>query len=155
MSEQYKFNNPAGLYFVTLTIVDWIDLFTRPDYKIELINDLQYCQKEKGLAIHAWVLMTSHLHMIISEHTQITKGGVAGIMRDFKKHTSKKFTNMIIEGNESRKEWLLERFELAGRRQSRIKYYKVWQDGNHPEELESINLSCRKWTIYTLTLWQR
>lgn len=25
MSEQYKFNNPEGLYFFTSTVIDWID----------------------------------------------------------------------------------------------------------------------------------
>ena len=38
MSEKYKFHDPDGIYFVTSTIVNWIDLFTRRELK-ELIVD--------------------------------------------------------------------------------------------------------------------
>jgi len=33
MSEKYKFHNPEGKYFLALTVVYWIDLFTRKEYK--------------------------------------------------------------------------------------------------------------------------
>lgn len=146
MSEQYKFSNPDGLYFLTMTIVDWIDLFSRANYKEEMINSLRYCQKEKGLQIHAWVLMESHFHAIVSlSKTATTKGGLSGIVRDLKKFTAKKFVSMITdEYGESRKEWLLEKFEDAAKYMQRIKYYKVWQDGSHPMELESHAFTTQK-----------
>ena len=53
------------VYFVTDTVVDWVDIFTRPIYKHIIIESLQYCQKEKGLIIYAWVIMTNHMHMIV------------------------------------------------------------------------------------------
>ena len=53
------------LYFTTTTVVDWMDVFTRPQYKHIIIDSLKYCQANKGLDIYAWVLMTNHLHMII------------------------------------------------------------------------------------------
>jgi len=87
MSEKYKFDDPEGIYFVTSTIVHWIDLFTRKQLKEIIINSLSYCQQEKGLRIHAWCLMPSHLHMIISSEKEL----LSAIMRDFKKHTNKKF----------------------------------------------------------------
>ena len=54
------------LYFVTSTVVDWIDIFTRPKYKHIILESLAYCQEKKGLRIYAWVLMSNHLHMIVS-----------------------------------------------------------------------------------------
>ena len=53
------------MYFITSTVVDWVDVFTRPVYKHVIIESLEYCQKEKGLIIYAWVLMTNHLHVIV------------------------------------------------------------------------------------------
>ena len=53
------------LYFTTTTVVDWIDVFTRPIYKQIILDSLTYCQQEKGLDIYAWVLMTNHLHMVV------------------------------------------------------------------------------------------
>jgi len=33
MSRNYKFHNPEGLYFVSFAVVDWLDVFTRNEYK--------------------------------------------------------------------------------------------------------------------------
>ncbi len=49
--------------FVTFTIVDWIDLFTRRLYNdIIIIENLAYCQNNKSLNIYAYVIMTNHIH---------------------------------------------------------------------------------------------
>ena len=131
MSEKYKFNDPEGIYFTTLTVVHWIDLFTRKELKYIVVNSLKHCQEHKGLIIHAWCLMPSHLHLIISSKNE----KLSDILRDFKKYTSKEFIEEISRINESRKEWLLEMFKKAGESLHRIKNYKVWQDGNHPKQL--------------------
>jgi REP element-mobilizing transposase RayT len=62
-------------------------------------------------------------------------GGItlSEILRDFKKFTSRKIVRDILEGQESRKEWMLERFKSNGRLLRRIENYKFWQDGNHAE----------------------
>jgi putative transposase len=38
-------------YFLTLTVVNWIDVFTRKNHRDDLIELLKYCQKEKGLGV--------------------------------------------------------------------------------------------------------
>lgn len=57
MSEKYKFRDPHGIYFVTCTVVHWIDLFTRKEMKQIILESLKYCQAEKGLIIHSWCLI--------------------------------------------------------------------------------------------------
>ena len=52
----------------TTTVVDWLDIFTRPLYKHIVVESLAYCQEQKGLEIYSWVLMTNHLHMIVGTH---------------------------------------------------------------------------------------
>ena len=49
MSRKYKFHNEAGLYFVTMATVYWLDIFTRRIYKDIIIDSMEYCKKEKGL----------------------------------------------------------------------------------------------------------
>ena len=101
MSRKYKFHNPEGLYFVSFATVYWIDVFIRNEYKNVLIESWKYCQKNKGLNIHAWVLMTSHVHMIISSQA----GKPEDIMRDMKSFTSNRLKKEISENpKESRKE---------------------------------------------------
>ncbi|MDH5368111.1 MAG: transposase [Cyclobacteriaceae bacterium] len=65
MSEKYKIRDQDKPYFITISVVEWIDVITRPVYKEIVIESLQYCQTEKGLGIYAWCIMSNHLHLII------------------------------------------------------------------------------------------
>jgi hypothetical protein len=51
-------------YFLTLTVVGWIDVFTRKNHKDAIIESLRYCIANKGLNIYCFCLMTNHLHLI-------------------------------------------------------------------------------------------
>ena len=108
MSRNYKFYNPEGIYFVSFAVKEWIDIFTRNEYKDVIVDSLTFCQKNKGLELFAWCIMTNHVHLII----RAKKGyALQDIMRDFKKFTSKKIITAIKENpQESRKKWLLEKF---------------------------------------------
>ena len=132
MSEKYKARNPEGIYFVTITVVDWIDLFIRPVYKHIIIDSLNYCKENKGLIVYSYVIMTSHIHMIVKSE-KATK--LPDIIRDIKAFTSKKLIETITEYSESRREFLLERFSNAAKVIKRNKRYKIWKDGFHPIEL--------------------
>ena len=44
MSTKYKFTGTAATYFATSTVVDWIDVFTREDYKTILLDSFRHCQ---------------------------------------------------------------------------------------------------------------
>ena len=133
VSEKYKMANPEGIYFLTMTVVHWIDLFTRQELRDVFVQSLQYCQLKKGLVVYAWCIMPSHAHLIISSE----KENPSDVIRDLKKFTSKAFVKEIESINESRREWLIRAFEKAGKHLKRISKYKVWQDGNHPKELET------------------
>jgi REP element-mobilizing transposase RayT len=139
MSEKYKFVDPKGLYFVTSTVVFWIDLFTRKEYRYLLIEGLKYYQVKRGLVIHAWCIMPSHIHLIISSDADLS-----AIIRDFKKLLSKRIVEEIRIINESRKEWLLKAFVKAGVDLKRITNNKLWQDGNHPILLDSAEMVSQK-----------
>jgi len=113
---------------MTDTVVDWIDIFTRPTYKHIILESMQYCMQHKGLKIHAWVLMSNHLHTIVSCEENVKIGN---IWRDFKKFTSKKIlATLENDTTESRREWILDRFAFRASNDNRLKQYKCWQDGN-------------------------
>ena len=73
MSRNYKFHNPEGVYFVSFAVVEWLDVFTRAEYKNLIIDSLHYCQKEKGMEIFAWCIMTNHVHLIFSVSKKTTR----------------------------------------------------------------------------------
>jgi REP element-mobilizing transposase RayT len=121
-----------GIYFLTSTVVDWVDVFTRPVYRHILLDSLRYCITEKGLELYAWVIMSNHIHLVAASKPGFD---LSDTMRDFKKYTSKQITAAILTENESRKEWMLNRFEYAGKNNQKIKYYKFWQDGNEAKPI--------------------
>jgi len=94
MDIQHRIN--GEVYFVTDTVVDWVDIFTRPIYKHIVIESLQYCQEHKGLIIYAWVLMSNHLHPIVGSEGEAK---VSDIWRDFKKFTSKEIIPLCCRTN--------------------------------------------------------
>ena len=135
MGRKYAIRDQEALYFVTFTIVNWIDLFIRDEYKEVLIDSLDYCQQHKGLRVHAYCLMTSHIHLILS----VNEGKrLSDVIRDFKSFTSSQLRQLISENNrESRREWLLWMFENAGKRNNRNSDFQLWQQHNHPVELNT------------------
>jgi REP element-mobilizing transposase RayT len=134
MSTKYKATTTEEAYFVTMTTVGWVDVFTRLNQKKNIIEALDYCQKNKGLEIYGYCLMSSHLHMLC----KASNGAIlSDIMRDFKKFTSKKIIQSIHEEPESRREWMINHFAKACEHLKKNQQYKVWQDGYHAELAES------------------
>jgi putative transposase len=86
MSRKYKFKNPEGIFFISFATVYWIDVFIRNEYKEIMLDSWRFCQKQKGLDIYAWIIMTSHVHMIIGSKTN----KLEDIVRDMKNHTHPK-----------------------------------------------------------------
>ena len=51
MLDGYKIRDQALPHFITATIVDWIDVFTRKSYRDCVIECLDYCIKNKGMIL--------------------------------------------------------------------------------------------------------
>lgn len=128
----YRIKNEEGLYYLTFATVEWIDVFTRKRYKDIVVESLRYCQKEKGLELFSWVLMSNHMHLIVR-----AKEGykLSAIIRDFKNFTAQQIIKSIKEEPESRREWLLSEMLKAGKANSKEQTYQLWRNDNHPIEL--------------------
>ena len=139
---RYKIHDPHGLYFLTLTVVDWVDVFVRKSYKDIIIKSLQYCQKEKGLEIAGYVIMSSHVHLIARATGTQT---LSEVLRDFKKFTARQILKEIETGGyESRREWMLHRFAYRGNTTTGNREYQFWQSDNHPIEIYSLPVALQK-----------
>lgn len=69
-------------YYLTLTVIDWVDIFTRTVYKHVIIESLRHCQKEKGLLIYCWCLMSNHLHLNASAKKELIYQTHCGILKN-------------------------------------------------------------------------
>ncbi|WP_243346414.1 REP-associated tyrosine transposase [Parabacteroides sp. FAFU027] len=132
MSRKYKFRNPEAVYFVSFTTINWIDVFTRSEYKHIIVDSLNHCIEKKGLIVYAWVIMSNHVHLVIE-----SKGmALDDILRDMKKFTASEIIKAISNNlQESRKEWMLWMFERAGKKNPNNTRYQFWQQHNQPIEL--------------------
>lgn len=141
MSRHYKFFDQSDLYFTTSSVVNWLDVFTRTEYKTILVESLRYCQREKDLNLHAWCLMTNHLHLIVSSRGR----RLEDTLRDMKQFTAKRILTALEQSPvESRREWLLWMFERAGRKKAGNEKYQFWQYDNHPIVLFSPEVTRQK-----------
>lgn len=126
----YKITDQSATYFVSFAVIDWVDVFSRKEYRNILIESLKYCQLQKSLVIYAWCIMSNHVHLIISAK----QNNVSDVLGDFKKYTSKQIIKAIADHpGESRKEWMLNIFKNAGEANSRNTYHQFWQQDNQPK----------------------
>ena len=133
MLDGYKIRDQTLPHFITATVVDWVDVFTRKNYRDIVIECLDFCIREKGMVLFGYVIMSNHIHMVV----QSNNGELSNLIRDFKKFTATKILEKIQSEPESRREWILERFKLAAESHTRNKNYQFWKYGNHPEEIYS------------------
>jgi REP element-mobilizing transposase RayT len=142
MSRNYKFHNPEGVYFVSFAVVEWLDVFTRNEYRDILLESLSFCQKNKGMEIFAWCIMTNHVHLVFRS---VNKQNPELLLGDFKRFTSKKIVKSIIENpKESRKDFFLEIFKKAAKNSSNVKHHQFWRHDNKPIELWSNKVIAEK-----------
>ena len=115
MSTGYQIKDQQALHYLTIQVVDWIDVFTRQKYRDIILDSLRYCQKNKGLQVFGYVIMSNHIHIIANS----PEGLLSDTLRDFKKFTARNIIENIQDSNESRKDWMLNRFQFNAQRHSR------------------------------------
>lgn len=123
-------------YYLTLHVVDGIDIFIRPVFKQIIVESLNYFSEKKGLTIYAWCLMTNHLHLM----AQAEQGyGLSLIANDFKKFTTKIILEDIDAEPEVRRNWIIKKFEDASTSRKLIEKFQVWQSRINPVYIDLKN----------------
>jgi len=59
MAKGYRIRDQFGVYFLTLTVVGWVDVFARQLYRDLFVVSLRHCCDHKGLRLHAYVVMSN------------------------------------------------------------------------------------------------
>lgn len=128
MSELRKANYDA-VFFITLTVVGWVDVFTRKQCCEELLKNMAYCQQHKGLELYAYVIMSNHMHWVAGQK----EGRLNHLLRDFKSYTAKQILAMIYDNpGESRRDWMKVVFQYHAKFQRQNAENMFWQKTNHP-----------------------
>src|SRR4030066_1014478 len=123
MRSRYKISELEAPHFITCTIVGWLPVFTRAKYLDIITASLAFCRQQKGLRLHAYVILDNHLHLMVSADN------LSQVIRDFKRHTAKEI--MAVARQED-KQWLIKQFEFLKSVHKRESQHQVWQEGFHP-----------------------
>lgn len=134
----YLIKDQFAVHFITFAVIQWIDVFTRKEYADIGVESIKFCQKSKGLKVHAWCIMSNHVHLIVSTKEP---NRLSDVLRDLKKFTSNRIIKALSENpKESRKNWMLWIFKKAGEENPRNTDHQFWQQDNHPVACESAEI---------------
>ena len=126
---QFRKTTPNDTYFITLTLVGWVNLFDREDYKNIIVNNLQHCQNNEKLEIFSYVIMSNHIHMVCRRIDY----DLNELLGRFKSFTAKEFKKEINSNpKESRSKWLQSLFKHFAILDKSFKEYRFWQRNNQP-----------------------
>ena len=125
MRTRYQIHEHDKPHFITATIVEWLPVFTSTAPCDIIVRSLEYCRRNKGLKIYAWVILDNHLHAILAAP------GLAGILRDIKSFTARQILEELQTGN---RDWILNQLRYY-RAAHKAQEYQVWLEGFHPQAI--------------------
>jgi len=141
MPETYVIRDQSATYFLTFTVVGWLDVFSRRRYCDIMVAAMNHCVDHKSLVIYSWVIMSNHIHVIMRSR----QGKLSNTVRDLKRHTARKIITSILNDPESRRTWLLQTMKNEARSRSKHINHQFWAYKNHAVELPpnyfSMNIS--------------
>lgn len=112
-------HNIDHLYFITASICGWRHLLAEPKYSQIILNSLVVLQRTKRILLFAFVIMLSHLHLILKPACKT----IGSILRDFGSYTAHTILHELR--NDKRSDLLL--FFHEQRRDLRHAH-SIWQD---------------------------
>jgi len=128
MRSRYRFTEDEGIYFVTCTVIHWLPAFTRREDFELLLAPLAHYRRTRAIKLYAYVLMDNHLHLVIEGKD------VSRTMKAFKSYTAKR---ILAQAEQSGREWLLNQFAFYKKRHKQSSDYQVWQEGVHPQLVQT------------------
>jgi REP element-mobilizing transposase RayT len=135
MRSRYKIAELEAPHFITCTIVGWLPVFTRTKYLDLITASLSFCRRQKGLRLHAYVILDNHLHLMVSAEN------LSQVIRDFKRHTAKE---ILAVTRQEDKQWLLKQFEFFKSLHKGYSQHQIWQEGFHPQAITTEDMLRQK-----------
>jgi len=112
-------------YFLTMTIIDWINIFTSDEYFHVVIDSLKYSQTQMNLKLFGYVIMKNHLHLIAQCKDMIR------FIQTFKSYTSSILWKRLHQNNQGVKSKLVKKYNIEIGKKKRI-----WLPRNYPKICE-------------------
>jgi putative transposase len=125
---RYKTVDDQYPHFITATVNNWLPLFTRPELVNIVFDSWRFLQQDNGFEIFGYVILENHLHLIARSED------LGGDIHRFKAYTAKEIVTCLQSLGANR---LLRKFEDFKRPHKTETQYQVWEEGSHPQVIES------------------
>ncbi|MDP2903711.1 MAG: transposase [Methylovulum sp.] len=125
---RYRILNKTYPHFMTATANHWQPLFTRTETVEIVLDSWRFLQREAEFEIYGYVILENHLHLIASS------SDLSRDMQRFKSYTAKRIIDYLEQTQANRVLELLALFKRAHKTESQ---YQVWEEGSHPQLIES------------------
>lgn len=126
MRSRYRILEHEFAHFVTGTVVAWLPIFTTTARCDILVQAFEYCRQEKGLKIHAWVILDTHFHAIVAAPD------LARVLAGLKRHTARRIIELL---ETERCDWLRRQLRHQRAPHKTESQHQVWQEGSHPQAI--------------------
>jgi REP element-mobilizing transposase RayT len=93
--DRYRFHPEAAVYYLTYSIVDWLPVFVTETSCKTITDSLTFCHHQKHLRINAFVIMPTHLHLIVFD-ADFNNERLIPTLADFRKYTGHQLSDYCI-----------------------------------------------------------
>jgi putative transposase len=131
---RYKIIHPQQPHFVTLTVLHWIPVFTRPETVNILLDTLRFLSKD-GLKVYAWVVLENHCHLLLQSNA---------LDHDIARLKSWTAKNLIQHLAERNIRTVLDQLAFYKKAHKSDRTYQLWQEGVHAELIQSEEMMRQK-----------
>mgnify|MGYP000333141504 FL=1 len=131
---RYKIIDSQQPHFMTVTVLHWIPLFTRPATVEIILNSLRFLMKE-DLKVYAYVILENHLHLV-AQSKDLSKD-----MARFKSFTASRLIQYLKDNNVRS---ILDQLAFYKKAHKTDRTYQLWQEGVHPELIQGQEMMQQK-----------
>jgi REP element-mobilizing transposase RayT len=131
---RYTFTQTNQPHFMTLTVLHWIPVFTRPETVQILFDSLRYLMAE-GLTIYAYVVLENHLHLV-AQSEQLDRG-----IARLKSFTSRQLLAYL---QDKKVKAILDQLAFYKKAHKGDRLYQFWQECVHPELIQDEKMMQQK-----------
>jgi putative transposase len=124
---RYHFTHIDQPHFLTLTVLHWISIFTRPATVQILLDSFQHLINQ-GLNLYAYVILENHLHLV-AQSPELNKD-----IARFKSFTARALITYLQENNVKT---ILDQLAFYKKVHKSDRELQFWQEGSHPELIQN------------------
>ncbi|KAA3661075.1 MAG: hypothetical protein DWQ04_17495 [Chloroflexi bacterium] len=133
--ETCQIQEGVAIYYLTFSVIEWLPVFISKETCLIVTESLNFCHHKKSLRINAFVIMPTHIHLILFD-ADFNVDRLRKTLRDMQKFTGRKLTDYC---DQHMPKTFRAAMHQSGRKDRERQF---WQQSRHPM------------AIWTTEFWQ-